>query len=93
MDILKRYEHGEFFSEDSIKQNTDLKYTTGLGRTVYGGGGIMPDIFVPQDTTGVTTYHSMVVNRALPIQFSFQYTDKNRIKLQKYPDEQCCLNI
>ena len=91
MDILKRYEHGEFFSEDSIKQNTDLKYTTGLGRTVYGGGGIMPDIFVPQDTTGVTTYYSMVVNRALPIQFSFQYTDKNRIKLQKYPDEQSLL--
>ncbi|MEG1546458.1 MAG: S41 family peptidase, partial [Bacteroides sp.] len=48
MDIYKRYEHGEFFSKDSIKMDEDLKYHTGLGRTVYGGGGIMPDIFVPQ---------------------------------------------
>lgn len=87
MDILKRYEHGEFFSKDSIKQNTDLKYQTGIGRTVYGGGGIMPDIFVPQDTTDVTTYYSMVVNRGLPIQFAYQYTDKHRNKLQEYTDE------
>lgn len=91
MDILTRYEHGEFFSEDSIKQNTDLKYKTELGRTVYGGGGIMPDIFVPQDTIGITTYYSMAINRGLPIQFSFQYTDLNRVKLQEYKTESSLL--
>ena len=84
MDIINRYEHGEFFSQDSIKQDESHIYYTSLGRPVYGGGGIMPDIFVPQDTTGVTSYFSMAVNRGLTIQFSFQYTDKNRQKLQKY---------
>lgn len=84
MDILTRYEHGEFFSQDSIKQDESHIYHTSLGRPVYGGGGIMPDIFVPQDTTGVTSYLSMALNRGLTIQFSFQYTDQNRQKLQQY---------
>lgn len=84
LDILTRYEHGEFFSQDSIKQDESHIYYTSLGRPVYGGGGIMPDIFVPQDTTGVTSYFSMAINRGLTIQFSFQYTDKNRSTLQKY---------
>lgn len=84
MDILNRYEHGEFFSKDSIKQDESQIYYTSLGRPVYGGGGIMPDIFVPQDTTGITSYFTMAVNRGLTIQFSFQYTDKNRQKLAKY---------
>ena len=84
MDILNRYEHGEFFSEDSIKQNKDEEYHTALGRVVYGGGGIMPDIFVPQDTTDVTTYYSMVVNRGLSVRFAFDYTDKNRGALNGY---------
>ncbi len=88
MDILHRYEHGEFFSADSVKQNTQQVYHTRLGREVYGGGGIMPDIFVPHDTTDVTTYFSIVVNRGLPIQFSYQYTDKNRKQLNEYTDEQ-----
>ncbi|MEG1685963.1 MAG: S41 family peptidase, partial [Bacteroides sp.] len=91
MDIYKRYEHGEFFSKDSIKMDEDLKYHTGLGRTVYGGGGIMPDIFVPQDTIGVTSYYSLVANNGLLIQFSFQYTDNNRTKLQKYKDSKLML--
>ena len=56
MDWLTRYEHGEFFSKDSIKLDESLRYSTGLGRPVYGGGGIMPDVFVPQDTTGVSSY-------------------------------------
>ena len=51
LDLLTRYEHGEFFSADSIKQDETEVYHTRLGRPVYGGGGIMPDIFVPQDTT------------------------------------------
>ena len=84
MDILKRYEHGEFFSKDSIKQDESHIYYTSLGRPVYGGGGIMPDIFVPQDTTGITSYFTMAANRGLTVQFSFQYTDKNRQKLAKY---------
>ena len=84
MDILTRYEHGEFFSQDSIKQDESHIYYTSLGRLVYGGGGIMPDIFVPQDTTGITSYFSMAVNRGLTLQFAFQYTDQNRQTLQKY---------
>ena len=84
MDIITRYEHGEFFSQDSIKQDESHIFYTSLGRPVYGGGGIMPDIFVPQDTTGMTSYFRMAVNRGLTIQFSFQYTDRNRQKLQKY---------
>ncbi len=84
MDILTRYEHGEFFSQDSIKQDESHINSTSIGRPVYGGGGIMPDIFVPQDTTGVTSYFSMAVNRGLTRQFCFQYTDQNRQKLQKY---------
>ena len=84
MDLLTRYKHGEFFSQDSIKQDESHIFYTSLGRPVYGGGGIMPDIFVPQDTTGMTSYFRMAVNRGLTIQFSFQYTDRNRQKLQKY---------
>ena len=84
MDILKRYEHGEFFSKDSIKQDESHIYYTSIGRPVYGGGGIMPDIFVPQDTTGITSYFTMAANRGLTIQFCFQYTDKNRQKLSQY---------
>ena len=91
LDLLKRYEHGEFFSKDSIKQDESSKYYTSLGRVVFGGGGIMPDIFVPQDTTGFTTYYSMALNRGLMIQFAFQYTDHHRSVLSKYPDEQALL--
>ena len=88
MDWINRYEHGEFFSKDSIKMNEDLRYSTNLGRPVYGGGGIMPDVFVPQDTTGVTSYLIDVSNRGLLIQFSFRYTDQNRQKMMKYEDEE-----
>ena len=84
MDLLTRYEHGEFFSADSIKQNEKEIYHTSLGRPVYGGGGIMPDIFVPQDTTGMTSYFRMAASRGLIIRYSFDYTDNNRNALQKY---------
>lgn len=84
MDLLTRYEHGEFFSADSIKQNEKEIYHTSLGRPVYGGGGIMPDIFVPQDTTGMTSYFRMAASRGLIIRYSFDYTDNNRSTLQKY---------
>ena len=84
LDLLTRYEHGEFFSADSIKQDETEVYHTRLGRPVYGGGGIMPDIFVPQDTTGMTSYFRMAANRGLIIRYTFDYTDQNRITLQKY---------
>lgn len=88
MDLLHRYEHGEFFSRDSIKLDKNLQYYTNLGRIVYGGGGIMPDIFVPQDTVNVTTYLRSVLNRGLTIQFSFHYTDQNRKALSEFTDEE-----
>lgn len=88
MDIITRYEHGEFFSADSIKQNIKEIYHTSLGRTVYGGGGIMPDIFVPQDTTGMTSYYRMAATRGLIVRYTLDYTDKNRNKLKEYDTPQ-----
>lgn len=84
MDWIRRYEHGEFFSEDSIKLNKDQQFFTGLGRPVYGGGGIMPDVFVPQDTTGVTSWLIEVNNKGVILQYSFEYTDQNRAKLSEF---------
>lgn len=83
MDIVKRYQHGEFFNADSIKQNEDEVYTTKGGRTVYGGGGIMPDIFVAQDTLGYSQYYSDVVRKSLINKFSFKYVDSKRPELSK----------
>ena len=88
LDWITRYEHGEFFSKDSIKQNEELRYSTSLGRTVYGGGGIMPDIFVPQDTLGFTSYLGEVLNKGIIRQFAFQYTDRNRSKLNEYTNHE-----
>ncbi|MCI1681772.1 MAG: S41 family peptidase [Bacteroides sp.] len=87
MDWVTRYQHGEFFSKDSIKLNKKERYSTRLGRPVYGGGGIMPDIFVPQDTTGMSSYLLEVLNKGLTMQFSFQYSDRNRTKLSENTDE------
>lgn len=86
-DILNRFNHGEFFSQDSIKPDTTEIYHTSIGREVYGGGGIMPDIFVAQDTTGYTSYYMTCVNRGVYIEFGFQYTDKNRKKLEEFKDQ------
>ena len=85
LDLLNRYEHGEFFTQDSIKQDESIAYQTKNGRTVYGGGGIMPDIFVPQDTIGYTSYYAAVAKMGLLTRFPFQYTDKNRQQLYQYP--------
>ena len=86
LDILTRYEHGEFFSSDSIRQDTTETYSTLGGRTVYGGGGIMPDIFVPQDTTGFNAYYTALSRSGLFRSYTFNYTDKNRSTLSKYTD-------
>lgn len=88
MDWITRYEHGEFFSKDSIKQDESQRFFTTLGRTVYGGGGIMPDVFVPQDTTGVSSYLIEVSNKRLVLQFSFHYSDQNRAKLTAFDNEE-----
>jgi len=82
MDIMNRYKHGEFDSKDSIHVAHSLKYKTVVGRTVYGGGGIMPDIFVPRDTSEYTPYLNKVVNYGYLYQYAFQYTDLNRKKLK-----------
>lgn len=82
-DLLMRYEHGEFFSQDSIKQ-TGPAYHTSIGRTVYGGGGITPDIFVAEDTIGSTSYYREAAMNGLILQFAYSYTDNNRQKLKEY---------
>lgn len=85
-DLLTRYEHGEFYNADSIKFNQDLRFSTLHGRPVYGGGGIMPDLFVPNDTLGLTTYYLNVINRGLIQKYTFDYTDRNRERLSKSKD-------
>ena len=82
-DIIERYQHGEFFSQDSIK-HTGPAYHTGIGRVVYGGGGITPDIFVPEDTTFVTSYYKQAIMSGLILQFAFTYTDNNRQKMKMF---------
>lgn len=79
-DLIARYERGEFFSQDSIRQDGE-QYFTGIGRIVYGGGGIMPDVFVPEDTTAITSYYREAVMTGLIRQFAFAYSDQNRAKL------------
>lgn len=86
-DLLSRYQHGEFFSQDSIK-HTGPAYHTNNGRIVYGGGGITPDIFVPEDTTAVTSYYKEAAVSGLILQYAFQYTDNNRQKLKKFTEMQ-----
>ena len=80
-DLLQRYQRGEYFSQDSIK-HTGPAYHTRIGRTVYGGGGITPDIFVPEDTTDVTSYYKEAAMSGLILQFAFEYTDENRDKMK-----------
>ncbi len=80
-DIMNRAVHGEFQVADSIQFADSLKFETKSGRVVYGGGGIMPDYFVPIDTTGYSDYYSKVTQKALVYHFAFEYSDKNREKL------------
>jgi len=82
-DIMARYEHGEFFSQDSI-HHTGPEYHTRNGRVVYGGGGITPDIFVPEDTVDMTSYYKEASMSGLILQFAYTYTDDNRQKLSTF---------
>ena len=84
-DLMIRYQHGEFFSQDSIK-HTGPEYRTSNGRVVYGGGGITPDIFVGEDTTAYTSYYKEASMTGLILQFCYDYTDDNRQKLSAYGD-------
>lgn len=81
-DIYNRYAHGEFLEKDSISFNDTLVYYTSLGRKVYGGGGVMPDIFVPIDTAGYSKLYSDINKKNIPYQFAIQYIDDNRSKMQ-----------
>lgn len=82
-DLLTRYQHGEFFSQDSIK-HTGPAYHTSIGRIIYGGGGITPDIFVAEDTLSMTSYYKQAAMSGLILQYAFNYTDNNRQKLNTY---------
>lgn len=79
-DWVSRYQHGEFFSEDSIK-HTGPEYHTANGRVVYGGGGITPDIFIPEDTLDMTSYYKEASMSGLILQYAFNYSDENRQRL------------
>lgn len=83
-DLYNRFIHGEFDSADSIKNTHTEKYHTMIGRTVYGGGGIMPDIFIPRDTSGITTYFTSIVNSGTLYLYALEYSDKNREKLSSF---------
>lgn len=83
-DIYMRYMHGEFDSADSIKQIDSLRYETVSGRIVYGGGGIMPDIFIPRDTAGYTSYLSTVINKGTLYMYALIYSDTHKKKFQQY---------
>lgn len=82
-ELWERFERGEFYSADSIHQDSTVYYTK-KGRVVHGGGGIMPDIFVGRDTSLNTPYFNLVVNHAYTYQFAYQYTDKHRAELKRY---------
>ena len=81
LDLSDRYKNGEFYNADSIKLDKSKKFLTTTGRVVYGGGGIMPDLFVPEDTTGITSYFINVSNGGLIQQYAYEYAGKNRNKL------------
>jgi carboxyl-terminal processing protease len=85
-ELSNRYLHGEMMQKDSIKFADSLKYTTPKGKIVYGGGGIMPDIFVPIDTLGVTNYLVNIRNHGLIYRFALEYTENNRNDLKKLTD-------
>ena len=83
MDMVRRYENNEFFSADSIHFADSLKFTTPKGKVVYGGGGIMPDVFIPLDTTDMSKYYIEVTGRNILYRYTMQYADNHREALNK----------
>lgn len=90
-DLMNRAVHGELEVADSIQFSDTLKYETKGGRTVYGGGGIMPDYFVPLDTTGYSDYYSQITQKALVYHFAFDYTDMHRQELEQLKTPQAII--
>lgn len=82
LEIADRYNHGEGFSADSVHLDKSQTYYTIGGRTVYGGGGIMPDVYVPNDTSGISTYYINVANAGLLQKYAFNYADRHRAELK-----------
>ncbi|MFW5754162.1 MAG: S41 family peptidase [Marinilabiliaceae bacterium] len=85
-DIIQRYEHGEFFNKDSVDIADSLVYETVSGRQVYGGGGIMPDVFVPRDTSDHSEYYYSLRETGSIYKFALQYSDNHRDQLKKFED-------
>ncbi|MDR3126893.1 MAG: S41 family peptidase [Tannerellaceae bacterium] len=85
-DLYNRFLHGEFDSADSIRQDQSLSYQTLSGRPVYGGGGIMPDIFIPRDVAGVNSYYTNLVNSGILYLYVLDYSDRHHTQLSTYPD-------
>jgi carboxyl-terminal processing protease len=85
-ELLDRLQHGELLSQDSIRFADSLKFKTPGGKTVYGGGGIMPDVFIPLDTESTSGFYSVVSGRGLIVQYAYDYLDKNRSRFEKFPD-------
>lgn len=83
LDITNRYAHGEFYNADSVKLDKSKLFHTLNGREVFGGGGIMPDIFVPEDTTGITSYYIAVQNAGLIRKYAYEVADRYRQILSK----------
>lgn len=92
-ELFDRYMNGELYSRDSMKVDKSQVFTTLYGRTVYGGGGIVPDIFVARDTAGITSYYIDVANANLLQRFAFNYCNKNRTALNKLDDYKQLSNI
>lgn len=84
-DLVRRFEHGEFFHADSIFLNKDQKYTTSGGREVYGGGGIMPDVFVPRDSSGHTRYLFELRGKNIIRNYAVTYAARHEKELQQMP--------
>lgn len=82
-ELANRFNNGESLSADSIKLHTEDQHLTVGGRSVYGGGGVMPDLFVPEDTSKITSYYINVSNQNLLTKFAYEYCDLNRPELQK----------
>ena len=81
MDIIDRYNRNEFFSADSIHFDESQKFKTKGGRTVYGGGGIMPDVFMPLDTVGMSDYYRKVWNTNVLYRYTMEFTDRHRAEM------------
>ena len=91
-DLIERALHGEYYSADSIRI-TGEKYTTLGGRTVYGGGGIIPDYFIPRDTLGITSYFRDLYHTSIPHTFVFNIVDNNRKLFESCPDVETLVKV